>query len=152
MRYLGVWCGALLLLQAGAAPAATLRAVASDGTILLSVDLTQDPCWTMRWNHSVTGNQVDDYYCLRDRQMLLTASHTPRFDAGLGHLTGRGKLESDGNHGYWIRDIDEPVPGNAYWLRVGSAAVDHRVVHKGREYSLSAVAANQRVRLRIEGE
>ena len=55
----------------------------------------------------------------------------PTLPQGLGHVPGRGKLESDGAGGYWIRDIDEAVPGNRYLLRVGAKRVDHRVVHGG---------------------
>ena len=81
--------------------------------------------------------------------MLLTDSHTPAFDAGLGHIPGRGTLSSDGDQGYWITSIDEPVPGNAYLLRVGSGAVAHRIVHDSVTYSLSEVAANERVRIEV---
>lgn len=81
--------------------------------------------------------------------MLLTASHTPAFDAGLGHIPGRGILESDGDGGYWIRELDEPVAGNAYLLRVGSPRVNHRIVHEGVSYSLSERAAGQRVTVEV---
>lgn len=77
--------------------------------------------------------------------MLLTATHTPDFAAGLGHLPGRGRLESDGVGGYWIRAMDEAVPGNRYLLRVGSKRVDHRILHAGVVYSLSDKAAGERV-------
>lgn len=77
--------------------------------------------------------------------MLLTATHTPAFDAGLGHIPGRGRLESDGEGGYWIRGIDEPVAGNAYLMRVGSLQVNHRIVHDDVSYSLSEQAAGKRV-------
>jgi hypothetical protein len=52
---------------------------------------------------------------------------------------------SDGAGGYWILDIDEPVPGNEYALRPGSMAVDHRLRTEVAEISLSARAAHQRV-------
>lgn len=123
---------------------------AADGRELLSFPLARDPSWVLAWNHSVTGILVRDFYRYEDGRMLLTDSHTPAFDAGLGHIPGRGRLESDGAGGYWIRDIDEPVPGNRYWLRVGSERVDHRIVHAGRTASLSALAAGDRVRLAIE--
>ena len=105
--------------------------------------------WILRWNHSVTGIEVSDYYAYEEGSMVLTDSHTPAFDAGLGHIPGRGRLESDGDGGYWIRDIDEPVRGNAYALWVGSMSVDHRIVHDGRTFSLSALAAGERVILRV---
>jgi hypothetical protein len=146
------WCGVFLLMAGSAAPAAELQVRGSHQQVLLGLDLAREPCWIVRWNHSVTGNQVDDHYCLRNGRMLLTATHTPAFDAGLGHLPGRGRLASDDSHGYWIHDIDEPVPDNGYWLRVGGRAVNHRIVHGGREYSLSALAANQRVRIAIVKE
>lgn len=143
------WCAALLLMAAQAAQAASLEVCSATGERLLRVVLDNAPCWSLRWNHSVTGIRVEDYYCLRDERMVLIASHTPAFDAGLGHVPGRGRLESDGRHGYWIRGIDEPVPGNGYWLRVGSAAVNHRIVHDGHIVSLSQRAAGQRMRIRI---
>ncbi len=98
-----------------------------DGMALFSLDLSQGATWVMQWNHSVTGILVSDFYRLENGVMLLTDSHTPAFDAGLGHIPGRGKLESDNNHGYWIRDINEPVPNNKYFLRVGSESVNHRI-------------------------
>jgi hypothetical protein len=60
--------------------------------------------------------------------MVLVRSRLPDFAAGLGHIPGRGRQVSDGDGGYWILDIDEPVPGDAYVLRPGaSAPVDHRL-------------------------
>lgn len=127
----------------------TLQVTRDDGTLLLSLDLSEEPSWVIEWNHSVSGIVVEDYYRYHEGQMLLTDSHTPRFDAGLGYIAGRGVLESDDDHGYWIRGIDEPVPGNAYYLRVGSPRVNHRIIHAGRVYSLSEVAANTRVKIEV---
>lgn len=112
--------------------------------MILNLPLAEEPSWYIAWNHSVTGILVRDFYRYENGQMLLTATHTPAFDAGLGHILGRGRLESDGEGGYWIRDIDEPVPGNSYLLRVASMRVNHRVVHDGTTYSLSEPAAGQR--------
>ena len=119
------------------------------GEVLLELDLTQTPTWSIRWNHSVTGILVEDYYALQNGHMILTQSHTPDFAAGLGYIQGRGRLESDASQGYWIRDINEPVPGDRYALRVGSLAVDHRIVQGNRVYSLSERAAGERVYLEI---
>ena len=121
-----------------------------DDTMILQLDLVNCATWTLRWNHSVTGILVSDYYAYKGEQMTLTDSHTPAFDAGLGHIPGRGRLESDDQHGYWIRDIDEPVSGNAYALRVGSKRVNHRILYQGQTYSLSDLAAGERVILRIQ--
>lgn len=149
-------CGPLLGSAAAGAPASpaaggapVLRVEAEDGRQLLAVSLATDPDWVVTWNHSVTGVRVSDHYSYEDGLMLLTRSHTPAFDAGLGHIPGRGRVVSDGAHGYWILDLDEPVPGNGYWLRVGSPRVDHAIVHAGRRYSLSAEAAGLRVRVAV---
>lgn len=103
----------------------------------------------MRWNHSVTGITVSDYYYWDGETMRLTDSHTPAFDAGLGHIPGRGTLVSDDQNGYWILNINEAVPENTYLLRVGPERVNHRIVHNGTIYSLSEVAANERVRIGV---
>jgi hypothetical protein len=57
---------------------------------------------------------------------------------------------SDGQGGYWILDIDEPVPGDAYVLRPGAGAVDHRLRVGDQTVSLSARAARERVRIALE--
>jgi hypothetical protein len=101
------------------------------------------------WRHSVVGFEVADCYENRDGHMVLVRSHQPDFAAGLGHIIGRGKQVSDGNGGYWIIDIDEPVPGDAYILRPGGPAVDHRLHTDTAEVSLSAVAPHERVRVAL---
>ncbi len=120
-----------------------------DGSSIVFISLKEQPCWIMRWNHSVTGILVSDYYCFLKGQMLLTDSHTPSFDAGLGHIPDRGTLVSDGFHGYFIFDIDEAVANNEYLLRVGGMRVNHRIEHNGKIYSLSEQAANKRVSVSV---
>ncbi len=129
-----------------------LKVALDSGGVLLELELNHSSNWAIKWNHSVTGILVTDYYSYKDGQMLLTDSQTPAFDAGLGHIPGRGRLESDGQGGYWIYDINEAVPDNSYWLRVGSMAVDHRLIYDGISYSLSALAAGKRVRIFITPE
>jgi hypothetical protein len=126
-----------------------LTVLLPDGTVLLQVSLADDPAWIIRWNHSVTGIVVSDYYQFDGETMYLSASHTPSFAAGLGHIPGRGRVESDDRHGYWILGIDEAVPGNAYNLRVGSSRVNHRLIHAGSVHSLSDTAAGQRVTIGV---
>lgn len=80
---------------------------------------------------------------------MLERSHQPDFAAGLGHIPGRGVQVSDGEGGYWIEDIDEPVPGNRYLLRVGSKDVNHRIVWHDKVTSLSASVAGERVTIQL---
>ena len=139
---------ALLLLGSGSA-SPSLRVVGEDGSVLIDISLVHDSAWTVLWNHSVTGNLIRDHYLYSGGQVVLTATQTPAFDAGLGHIPGRGRLETDTNGGYRIVDINEPVQGNSYLMRVGSMRVNHRIVHAGNTYSLSDLAAGQRVRIEV---
>ena len=140
----------LCVLCLNAVIAQSPQLVVSQGErVLLELPLT-DSSWILRWNHSVTGITVSDYYRWDGSSLLLTDSHTPAFDAGLGHIPGRGRHVSDGQNGHFILDIDEAVVGNAYALRVGSSHVNHRIVHARRTYSLSDLAAGERVEIRIE--
>ncbi len=82
--------------------------------------------------------------------MLLTDTLTPQLDvAGLGHTPGRGELRDDGAGGYWIAEIDEPIVGNAYWIRIGSEAAPTRIAHGEREFDLSIAHASVRARIEV---
>lgn len=140
----------LCLAAAPAERAPHLVVTIDGGRELLRVPLAGDARWHLAWHHSVTGILVRDFYAYRDGTMVLTHSHTPAFDAGLGHVPGRGRVESDGAGGYWILDLDEPVPGNAYLLRVGAERVGHTLVHAGGRTNLSEIAADSRVRIAVE--
>ncbi|WP_197566325.1 DUF1850 domain-containing protein [Billgrantia diversa] len=145
------WLPALLLCmsQAAAADEALLEVVGTDGERLVSLPVAEGEGWCLEWNHSVEGFPVLDCYRHRDGRMVLVRSHLPDFAAGLDHIPGRGRQVSDGEGGYWIEAIDEPVPGNAYRLRVGSMRVDHRLVIDDTRISLSSLAENQRVTIRL---
>ncbi|SDN60507.1 hypothetical protein SAMN04487957_101129 [Halomonas shengliensis] len=119
------------------------------GEPLVTLPMAEGEGWCLEWNHSVEGFAVLDCYRHRDGRMVLERSHLPDFAAGLDHIPGRGRQVSDGEGGYWIEDLDEPVPGNAYRLRVGSLAVDHRLVVDGERISLSRLAADRAVTLRL---
>lgn len=148
-----LWAALLLSLIVAVAVAhdnrARLDVVSQDGKVLLTIPMHDDDAWCLLWNHSVAGFTVSDCFVSRHNALLLSSSHQPDFAAGLGYLEGRGKLASDGQDGYLITDINEPVPDNALALRVGSMAVNHRVLYQGKETSLSQVAAGQRVTLRL---
>lgn len=122
----------------------------ADGAELLRADVAEGGGWCVLWRHSVQGFEVSDCYLNRDGQMVLDRSHLPDFAAGLDHIPGRGVQRSDGEGGYWITDLDEPVAGNAYVLRAGSMAVDHRLLIGERQVSLSALASGERVRIALE--
>lgn len=132
---------------------AQLMVVAESGAILAQITMPEGARWCLGWNHSVRHFTVLDCYRHRAGNMELERSHQPDFAAGLGYTEGRGELVSDGEGGYWIENINEPVPGNHYVLRVGSPQVDHRLLWQrdGKAYrlSLSERAAGERVTLQL---
>ena len=145
----GGGCLALLL---SAAEAGTLTATREDGSLIARLPVPEGAGWCVLWRHSVKGFEVSDCYENREGAMVLVSAHLPDFAAGLDHIPGRGRQVSDGDGGYWILDIDEPVPGNAYILRPGSGTVDHRLRVGETVVSLSAAAPRERVRIALEGE
>ncbi|APX94164.1 hypothetical protein BWR19_15125 [Halomonas sp. 1513] len=136
-----------------ARPDAVLQAVGQDGSVLAEVARAPGERWCLGWNHSVRHFTVLDCYRNVAGEMQLERSHQPDFAAGLGHSQGRGEQVSDGQGGYWINDIHEPVADNRYALRVGSREVDHRLIWEvGGEtqtLSLSERASGERVILQL---
>ena len=140
----------VLLLLTLPVDADTLTATLEDGTEIAQLAVSEGAGWCVLWRHSVAGFEVADCYENRGGHMVLVRSHQPDFAAGLGHIAGRGRQVSDGAGGYWILDIDEPVPGDAYVLRPGGPAVDHRLRTDTQEVSLSAIAPRKRVLVALQ--
>lgn len=127
----------------------SLDVIDQNGKVLISIPMPDENSWCLLWNHSVAGFTVSDCFVNTQDALVLHSSHQPDFAAGLGYIKGRGNLVSDDHGGYLIEHINEPVPNNSLVLRVGSMAVNHRVLYKGQETSLSNVAAGQRIALRL---
>lgn len=132
--------------------AETLTASLDDGTKIARLSIPEGAGWCVIWNHSVELFEVADCYENRGGRMVLIRSHLPDFAAGLDHIPGRGVQISDGKGGYWIEDLNEPVPGNIYILRPGGPKVDHRLRTEQTEISLSATAARARVKIELSGD
>lgn len=143
----------LSLLFLGLSPvwagADTLTATREDGTEIARLTVPPGTEWCVLWNHSVKGFPVADCYENQDGRMVLMHAHLPDFAAGLDHIPGRGRQVTDGQGGYFIRDINEHVPGNAYILRPGAGLVNHRLQVGETIISLSAVAPRERVRIAL---
>ena len=143
---------AAVLSGTGSTEAEVLVAAREDGAEILRIAAPEGAEWCVLWRHSVRGFDVSDCYQNRGGRMVLVRSHLPDFAAGLDHIPGRGQQVSDGNGGYWILDIDEPVPGDAYVLRPGVGMVDHRIQVGDTVVSLSAIAPRERRRIMLIGE
>ena len=146
----GALCALLLTQLPQTVRAEVLTAtIIGEEAVLAQVEVPRDGAWCILWRHSVQGFEVEDCYVNRDGDMVLMRSHLPDFAAGLDHIPGRGIQLSDGMGGYWIEDLNEPVPGNAYVLRPGSMKVDHRLQIEDTIISLSKRAAHKRVRIAL---
>lgn len=150
LKYAGRLIAAALI--AAPAGAGTLTATLEDGTEIARLNIPEGAGWCVIWNHSVELFQVEDCYENRAGRMVLIRSHQPDFAAGLDHIPGRGVQISDGNGGYWIEKLDEPVPGDAYVLRPGGPRVNHRIKTADAEVSLSAAAPRARVTIELTGD
>lgn len=148
------WLAALLCVLTGVPvhAGALILSLAGTGAELARLPIAEGTRWSILWNHSVQGFEVEDIYENRAGAMVLVRSHQPDFAAGLGHIPGRGRQISDGAGGYWIEDIDEPVPGNAYILRPGPGFVNHRLRTSTQEISLSALAERARLRIALSAD
>jgi len=131
------------------AGADALTATREDGTEIARLNVPVGTEWCVLWNHSVKGFPVADCYENQDGRMVLMHAHLPDFAAGLDHIPGRGRQVTDGQGGYFILDINEPVPDNAYILRPGAGTVNHRLQVGDTIVSLSAVAPRERVRIAL---
>lgn len=142
-------CAALFLCAAPVQAGQLCATRIDTDQILGCLTIPEGTRWSVLWNHSVQGFEVEDIYENRDGVMMLVRSHLPDFAAGLDHIPGRGRQVSDGQGGYWIEDLDEPVPGNAYVLRPGRAAVNHRLRTTDAQISLSTLAPRARVQIAL---
>jgi len=124
-----------------------LEVFGEDGETIFEEPVANGSRWCIFWNHSVQHFLVRDCFVAREGQMVLERSHQPDFAAGLGHIPGRGTMISAPEGGYWIENIDEPVPDNCLRLRVGAPGVDHRIILNQRDENLSAIAPRQAVRI-----
>ncbi|MCH8551405.1 MAG: DUF1850 domain-containing protein [Natronospirillum sp.] len=153
LRLTGILLGLLLPWVAAAHNAVYYLDIhrAGESERVAQVPLDADGDWCLHWHHSVTGFLVRDCFTVEEGRLMLQRSHQPDFAAGLDHIPERGDLESDGNGGYIINNINEPVAGNALRLRVGSERVGHRIVSAQQDLDLSQHFSGERLELRLRG-
>lgn len=92
--------------------------------------------------HSVDGLPVQDWYRVADGAIVQDATRLRQFGAGMGHISGQGTARAA--DGWWeVAGMDRPI--GELTLRVGSAAVDHRLHHPGGVLALSEHWAGRRL-------
>lgn len=130
---------ALMVYEALFRPGPELVVLGPEGEELMRLSLRGDPTWEVRWTDRATGTSVRDVFALRDGRMVLTDALTPRLDvAGLEGRLERGELRDDGDGGYWIAGIDEPIAGGRYTLEIGDDRAPTTLAHGAVEHDLSA--------------
>ncbi|MBM9593961.1 DUF1850 domain-containing protein [Roseitranquillus sediminis] len=144
------WPIAAALSAFASAATADVLSVETEGATLVSVEVADGAEWCLKWQHSVTGGDVADCFRNDGGTMILDRSFLHDFAAGLGTIAGRGWMRTAEGGGYWIEDMDEPVAENRLILRVGRGSVDHRLVVAGDVHDLTAMAAGERVSLRLD--
>ena len=123
-----------------------------EGRVLRTLPLPQGQELCLSWAHSVTGGEVADCFENRAGQFVLTRSFLHDFAAGLGEVTGRGRLAPAPGGGYWIDDINEPLPGNSLRLRIGAARVGHQLATGDTVIPLSELAPEAQAILTLSAE
>jgi len=111
-----------------------LRLFPSNESVLV-MPLSKHEIFGIRYIHSVDIKPVFEIFETDPlKGLVLKETYFKMFGAGMGYISGRGKL--GGNHNWiWISDINEKV--NGFILRVGSRRVAHTLLYRGREINLS---------------
>lgn len=104
----------------------------------------------LRFVHSVDGLPVEDAYGVQPQSpwravLVQVETRLLSFGTGMGAMEGQGRALEEGA---WLRIAGmNRVIGAVLRVRVGSAAVDHRLVYRGCALPLSDRWAGWRVRL-----
>lgn len=139
---------ALLLCPASVCADPVLRVTTSAG-VVAAVPMPDNAKICLHWAHSVTGGAVADCFVNVAGRLVLDSAYLHDFAAGLGEIARRGTIAPAPNGGYWIKDIDEPLPDNRLTLRIGPPRVGHRLEWRGGVVALSDLAPNQRAELNL---
>jgi hypothetical protein len=143
--------------RAGAALAAVLAAVLAAGALplwpalRLSADderlgylpLAEGEQFTLSYIHSIDHLPIEENLEVRDGELVADSTRLRQFGAGMGHIPGEGTGRADGE--WWvIEDMNRPI-GPEVVIRVGTAAVDHRLRTPDAEVRLSPCLTSRRV-------
>ena len=119
------------------------------GQAVLRLPLQSDETFTIRYIHSVDKTPVFEIFETDHKgRLTLQATYFKMFGAGMGHWQGRGFIDFDGKW-TWIKNIHEPL--GSFILRVGSLPVNHTLLYRKQEISLSKKWAGKRLQVTVTG-
>lgn len=105
---------------------------------------------TLGYIHSVDRSPVYEVFRIdKEKGLVLEETYFRVFGAGMGHWSGHGALEQDGE---WtrIRKINRPI--GAFFLRIGPIEVAHTIIYADHALNLSEIAPGKRVEVLVTDE
>lgn len=116
------------------------------GQPLMAAPVEVGEPFTLYYHHSVNGLPIWEVHTAGPAgRVFIEEERFVSFNAGMGHLRGRGR--------HILRDGLQVITG-MHWpvgrlvLRVGSPAVGHTIIWRGRSVNLSALAAGRAVEVK----
>jgi hypothetical protein len=140
-------CGVLAAVALGAllVPVWPVLRVSDDGSTIGYLPLAEGERFTITYVHSIDQLPIEEDLVRRDGRLVAETTRVRQFGAGMGQIPGEGTGRADGE--WWVVDGIGRDVGTELALRVGSPAVDHRLVADGTEVRLSPCLAAHRVTL-----
>lgn len=145
-RRLGVLAGAVVVATVGLLwPVWPAVEIEVDGDRAGLLQLEENERFGIIFMHSVDNLPVQDWYVVRDGEIVQESTRMRQYGAGMGNhpADGTGRAVD----GWWeVGDMNRPI-GDLV-LRVGGSSVDHRLRHPHGEVALSQCWPRQRVAVR----
>lgn len=116
--------------------------VTPDGAAPGYLPVSADERFGLTFEHSVDHLPIEDWYHVESGSIVQDSTRLRQFGAGMGHIDGTGTGRDAGD---WWEIVDMNRMIGDLVVRVGSARVDHRLVHPGGVLPLSRCWAGKRV-------
>lgn len=138
-------CGAALVAVLAALlwPVWPALRFADEGSAMGHLPLAEEDQFTVAYVHSIDGLPIEENIEVREGRLVVDSTRLRQFGAGMGHVTGEGSGRAEGD--WWVIEGMDRDIGSVLALRVGAAAVDHRVRTPDAEVRLSPCLSSRRV-------
>lgn len=115
---------------------------------LMTVPLEPGERFTLHYKHSVNHLPIWEEHAADEQgRIFVETERFVSFNAGMGHIPGQGRHTERGGYQV-IEGLHRPVGDMV--LRVGGPGVDHTILWRGGKVNLTAVAAGQAVRIKVQ--